>query len=173
MPRKAVLKKGNPMRLKNDSGYLPTDKSSPSGQRGMTLIEVMIVVVIVAILAAIAYPSYQDQVRKSRRAEGKALLLEAQARQERFFTEQNSYGDDITDLGYGADPEPSENGWYNVTVSASIPAGCAPGGTACTGFTLQAAPQPPQDDDTKCANLTIDSLGVKGADGTSGAADCW
>ncbi|MBV5274160.1 MAG: prepilin-type N-terminal cleavage/methylation domain-containing protein [Lamprocystis purpurea] len=34
---------------------------------GFTLIELMIVVGIVAILAAIAYPSYQSQIRKTRR----------------------------------------------------------------------------------------------------------
>ncbi|MEO7152883.1 MAG: prepilin-type N-terminal cleavage/methylation domain-containing protein, partial [Burkholderiaceae bacterium] len=36
--------------------------------RGFTLIELMIVVAIVSILAAIAVPSYQDYVRKGRRA---------------------------------------------------------------------------------------------------------
>jgi prepilin-type N-terminal cleavage/methylation domain-containing protein len=40
-------------------------------QNGFTLIEVMIVVVIVAILAAIAIPSYQDSIRKTRRADAK------------------------------------------------------------------------------------------------------
>jgi type IV pilus assembly protein PilE len=36
--------------------------------RGFTLLEVMIVCVIVGILAAIVLPSYQNQLRKSRRA---------------------------------------------------------------------------------------------------------
>ncbi|MDV7393712.1 type IV pilin protein, partial [Arthrospira platensis SPKY1] len=58
---------------------------------GFTLIEVMIVVAIIAILAAIAYPSYQEQVRKSRRADAKVSLLDAVQRQERFFTVNNQY----------------------------------------------------------------------------------
>ena len=36
--------------------------------RGFTLIELMIVVALLAILIAIGYPSYRDQVMKSRRA---------------------------------------------------------------------------------------------------------
>jgi type IV pilus assembly protein PilE len=59
--------------------------------RGFTLIEVMIVAAIVAILAAIAYPSYQDSVRKSRRADAKSILLQAGQFMERFYTENFCY----------------------------------------------------------------------------------
>ena len=58
---------------------------------GFTLIELMITVAVVGILAAIAYPSYQDSIRKSRRADAKSALLDAAHRQERFFTENNQY----------------------------------------------------------------------------------
>jgi type IV pilus assembly protein PilE len=59
--------------------------------KGFTLIELVIVVAIVAILATIAYPSYQDSVRKSRRADAKGVLMEAAQWMERFYTENNRY----------------------------------------------------------------------------------
>ena len=59
--------------------------------QGFTLVELMIVVAIVAILAAIAYPSYKEYVRKSRRADAKAVLVEAAQFMERVYTEDFSY----------------------------------------------------------------------------------
>ena len=61
-------------------------------QRGFTLIELMITVAVVAILAAIALPSYQEQVRKSRRSEAISTLGELQLRQERWRANNPSYG---------------------------------------------------------------------------------
>ena len=62
-------------------------------QPGFTLIELMITVAIVGILASIAYPSYQDSVMKSRRADVKGVLLGLTNAMERRFTETNSYCD--------------------------------------------------------------------------------
>ncbi|MFI3186333.1 MAG: prepilin-type N-terminal cleavage/methylation domain-containing protein, partial [Methylococcaceae bacterium] len=55
-------------------------------QAGFTLIELMVTVAIVGILAAIAYPSYQDSVRKSRRADASGALLGLANAMERHFT---------------------------------------------------------------------------------------
>ncbi len=74
----------------------------------------MITLAIVAIIATIAYPTYLNQVRKARRVEGKSLLLEAQGKQERFFTENNSYALNMSALGYGANNVITEDGWYGV-----------------------------------------------------------
>jgi type IV pilus assembly protein PilE len=53
-------------------------------EKGVTLIELMIVIVIVGILASIAYPSYQNSVRKARRADGEAALIAVQLAQEKL-----------------------------------------------------------------------------------------
>ena len=55
-------------------------------QAGVTLVELMVAVSIVAILASVAYPSYLEQVRKGRRAEAQAVLMEASQFLERFST---------------------------------------------------------------------------------------
>jgi type IV pilus assembly protein PilE len=58
-------------------------RGKTASNKGFTLIEVMIVVAIVGILAAVAYPSYQDHVRKSRRAEAQSALMGLAAAMER------------------------------------------------------------------------------------------
>lgn len=60
-------------------------------QKGFTLIELMIVVGVVAVLAAIVYPTYEDSVRKGRRAEARAALAELMQQQERYMTQYNTY----------------------------------------------------------------------------------
>ncbi len=60
---------------------------------GFTLIELMIVVAIIGILATIAYPSYQDSVKKSRRADAKSALMGFVNAMERYYTENNTYCD--------------------------------------------------------------------------------
>ena len=127
--------------------------------RGFTLIELMIVVAIVAILVAIAYPSYRDQVTKTRRAEGKAELASAEARMERCFTRYNAYNNAACT---GMFPLSSENGWYQVSTSA----------ISATAFTLSAAPQRGQaSDDTQCGTLTLTSTGIRGQSGSG--TGCW
>lgn len=140
-------------------------------QAGFTLIELMIAVAIVAILTVIAYPSYDQYVMRSKRAEGKALLQRIAGEQERFFTAQSRYTNDLTGAkpgGLGFASNASERGCYTASIVVNN------GGM---GYVLTATPANSdkcgdQTRDTQCANLTIDNLGTKGASGTLGP-DCW
>lgn len=59
--------------------------------KGFTLIELLVVIAIIAILAAIGYPSYQDSVTKSRRADAQAALMGFAQAMERAYTTGGSY----------------------------------------------------------------------------------
>ncbi len=136
---------------------------------GFTLIELVMVIVIVGILMAVALPGYQESMSKGRRADAKAGLMDAANRQERFMLDRSTYTEDMTQLGFGADPMVSEEGHYTVDVETPD--------TACpiaTCYILTATPVAggAQADDAKCTSFTVDSTGAKTATG-SAAAECW
>ncbi len=137
--------------------------------RGFTLIEVMITVAIVAIVAAIALPSYQDQIRRTRRAEARQELMAIATAQERFYTNCNRYAATLNNalntcsgLGRATATVMSSSGYYQVSMAGNG-----------TTYTLTAAPQGAQVHDTQCASLSLTDSGLKGATGTLGAAACW
>ena len=129
--------------------------------RGFTLIELMIVVAIIAIIFSFAWPSYQEHVRKSRRAEGTVHLLELADRLERFYSDRGTYA--AATLGPAeADVYVAitENGYYNlaITVQDNI------------SFTITATPttKGKQNNDT-CGTFTLTSTGQTSANGSK----CW
>ena len=139
---------------------------------GFTLIELMITVAVVGILAAIAYPAYTSAIMKSRRAEAKAMLLEVAQKQERFYTEKNTYTTALTGtagLNYPSGTLKSENGHYTIAAAASS----GDGNTIANSFTLTATPTGTQAKDTVCKNFTLTNTNAKGISGTGNVSECW
>src|SRR5690606_1839164 len=79
------------------SGYTRASSAGAEGSgmgktgtvHGFTLMEVLIALLIIGILAAIAYPSYQEQVRQTRRAECTGALMALASAMERHYTEND------------------------------------------------------------------------------------
>ena len=133
---------------------------------GFTLIELVITLAIVAILAAIAFPAYQDHVRRARRADAQAALVELAQWMERNFTEDLSYdpdGDGETTLPFKEVPREGSNKYYGLSLS----------NLTATTFTLNAAPKGAQVSD-KCKTLTLTHTGLKGTTNSAlGVEECW
>jgi type IV pilus assembly protein PilE len=132
--------------------------------RGFTLIELMIVVVVIAILAAIAYPSYQDQVLKTRRAEGKAALLDTAQQLERCFTRFGQYNHPNCSIFTSLPINDYE--FYTISAVVAI--------TPST-FRLAATPKGPQVKDTRCGELRLRHTAGQGSQGVddADANNCW
>lgn len=131
-------------------------------QPGFTLIELMIVVAVVALLAAVAMPSYQDSVRKARRADAKAALSQAAQFMERNYSlaqryDQTSAGGAIA-LPFSQSPVDGGTAQYAISLES----------VAQQTFKLRAVPQGGQASDV-CGTLTLDNAGAK----SPATADCW
>ena len=111
--------------------------------RGFTLIELMIVVAVIAILAAIAFPSFREQVRKSRRADAIAAAGQMQLRLERWRAERPSY----------ANSSPASTS-YPTLSSTTYYTFAAVGTANATTYTFTGTPTGPQVGD-RCGVLTV------------------
>ena len=130
--------------------------------KGFTLMELMIAVAVVGILSAIAYPSYVEQLRKTRRADAKAALLNSAQVLERCYTEYNTYNniacpavDNTDNTQLASAYTTTEGGFYTLSAAA----------LTATAFNLQATPTGVQAND-KCSYLRYSNIGQKlvGAD---------
>lgn len=142
-------------------------------QRGFSLIELMVVVAIIAIIAAFAYPSYMNYVVNTKRTAGTSALLQIADRQQQFFMDNKRYANDLTLLGFPANPlvlndQGNSTGAGDTaavyTVSLS--------NVTATTYTITAAPlNQMAKHDTDCGSLVLDQRGTQSA--SSGATDCW
>lgn len=69
------------------------------GQRGFTLVELMVTVAIIGILVAIAMPVQKTYVIRANKAGAKAVLEEIAQRQEQFIMQNRAYASSFSALG--------------------------------------------------------------------------
>ena len=81
-----------------------------NGQKGFSLMEVLITVGLVAILTAIAIPSYRNYLRTAKRTEAQTSLSQLYMAEKAFFIQWRFYTSDL--LVAGVIPEGEHN--YNV-----------------------------------------------------------
>ena len=134
------------------------------GNRGFTLIELMIVVAIIAVLAGIAYASYQNSVVNSRRAAAAACLLEVAQFMEREYTTRLTYANVNAVPALACRDDLA--GLYTFGLNGAVTA---------TTYSVQAVPQGVQAAaDTKCATLRLNQAGTRSITGSGGSVpNCW
>lgn len=124
-----------------------------AGVRGFTLIELMVVVAVVAILAAIALPSYQESVRKGRRGQAKADLIEVGQLAERYRTVNNNSYTGFT-LPAGFDQSPRTGAAFYALELETADDG--------RSFSIEAVPEAGTAQATdRCGVLTLLSTGAR------------
>lgn len=135
------------------------------GQRGFTLVEIMITVAIVGILAAIAYPSYRTQVLRSTRTEAKVPLEQRALALEKCFTRYMAYDSANCAAAQAASNLVTSDGHYQLGIA----------NLTGTTFTVTATPLGTQVADRECAVFSIDQTGRRAVTGTLAAnpARCW
>lgn len=133
-------------------------------QRGLTLVELMVALGIAAILMSVAYPSYLEQVRKGRRAEAQAVLMEATQFMERYATENLRYDRDRAGVAValpaalGKAPKDGATRLYDIRLQS----------VAQDSYVLAAVPAGAHAGDA-CGTMTVTHTGAKSA----AKADCW
>ena len=126
--------------------------------RGFTLIEIMIVIAIIGIILTISIPSYNEYVKKGRRAEVVSLLSEQAQTLERFYTRNNVYTG-VTGLSTG-------NDFYTITPTLTDQTFVLTA-TRKTGSAMAT---------DKCGDFTLTNTGVRSMNNaTTGLTtkDCW
>lgn len=120
--------------------------------RGFTLLELMIVVAVIAILALTALTAYNKQIRKSRRAEAKQALSDLIVKQEKWRSNNTTYGT----CNQAVDPVSAASGACASYNSGLLHYTVAVTANAATSYTMTATPKTADQAKDSCGTLTVE-----------------
>lgn len=121
-----------------------------NADKGFTLVELMITVVIIGILASIVMPSYQDYLRKGRRAAAQAVLMDVAQKQQQYLLDSRSFASDLSTLNVSTPDDVTK--YYTITLEV--------GDATPPTFTATATPNSGTDQASD-PTLAIDNTGKK------------
>ena len=150
--------------------YSVRDSSHVRSKGGFTLVELTIAVAVVGILALVAYPTFIQQMQKSRRSDAIAALTDLAYRLERYYSEKNTFATATIASGSATDVLGSPNspsGFYTLSIVSSQ--------TSDTTYLIQATRKAggPQASDATCGDFTLTNATVRGISGSGSINDCW
>ena len=112
---------------------------------GFTAVELLVALSITGVLSSIAYPSFSEQIDKSRRADAFAAVTAVQMAEERWRANQPAYGT-LAEIGAAA---VSPAGRYSVAI----------GGHGAHDYSVVVSAQGVQARDSACRVMRIDVSG--------------
>ncbi|MES2042017.1 MAG: type IV pilin protein [Pseudomonadota bacterium] len=141
-------------------------------EAGFTLIEMLIVVVILGILAAISIPAYTDNVRRSRRADARSVLMQNSQFMQSFFTVNDRYDKMRDNTAVALPMLVSPVGSSGATVDYDISFAVAP---TATTYSVRAVPKAGGRMATDgCGTYVINEVGARSNVGNTLTTDtCW
>ncbi len=118
----------------------PTDAPAP---RGWSLVELVVGLALTGILSTLAWPGYESQLRRLRRADAHAALARLQLAQEQYRSRAAVYASGL-DVDGLALPATSEAGHYELSVDSDA-----------ASYLIEAIAIGRQADDLACRYLAV------------------